>query len=124
MKVLNGDIFGAVQAFQELLKVELPVKTSWMVAKLAAKVNSRFKHIESVRSGLVARYGVRNPENGQSEIKPDSQNWEDFVAGFNELMEQEDEIDMDKITLPEEANGKPIVVSAGTLAALEKFIEV
>ena len=124
MKVKNGDIFGAVQPFQELLKIELPVKTSWMLAKLASKVDSHFRHIEKVRSELVLRLGTVNEETGQTEIKPNSPAWDQFVAGYNELMEQEDEIDMDKVKLPEEVNGKPIMVTSGVLMALEKFIEV
>jgi len=31
---------------------------------------------------------------------------------------------MEKIKIPEEVNGKPVMVTASTLAALEKFIEV
>ena len=124
MKVTNGEIFGSIQAFQEIVKVELPVKTSWMLAKLASKVDARFKSIEKVRTGLVMKFGTPNEETGQTEIKPGSDNWVEFVAGYNELMEQEDEIDMEKISIPEEVNGKPIMVSAGILAALEKFIEV
>jgi hypothetical protein len=139
MKVTNGDIFGATQAFQEILKIELPVKTSWMLAKLASKVDALFKNIDKARSGLVARLGTVDKKTGQVEIKPSIQvlntetqeledkpnpAWAEFVAGYNELMEQEDEIDMEKIKIPEEINGKPIMVSANTLFALGKFIEV
>lgn len=124
MKVTNGDMFGAVQAFQEIVKIELPAKTSWMLVKLASKVEARCKSIEKVRTGLVLKYGKLNEETRQTEIKPDSESWSDFVAGYNELMEQEDEIDMEKIKIPEEVNGKPVMVTASTLAALEKFIEV
>jgi hypothetical protein len=124
MKVTNGDIFGAAQVFTDILKIEFPVKTSWLLAKLASKVDSRFKNIDSVRRGLVAKYGQLNLDTKQTEIKPDSPDWENFVADFNELMEQEEEIDMDKIILPEEVNGKPVMITAGMLVSLRPFIDV
>lgn len=138
IKVTNGEIFRSREAMAELLKIELPVKTSWMLVKLASKLNRILVNIESLRTKLVMKHGVLNEKTGNTEVSPfleeknedgtvkvtPNPKWAEFQDEFNALMALEEEINMYKIKIPEEVNGKPVSVSAATLGALEAFIEV
>ncbi len=139
IKATNGEIFRSKEAMAELLKIELPVKTSWMLVKLASKLNRVLVNIESLRTKLVMKHGILNGKTGNTEVSPfreeksetgetvgmaPNPKWAEFQDEFSALMALEEEINMYKIKIPEEVNGKPISISAATLGALEAFIEV
>jgi len=123
LKVENGVVFNANEPLGALLKLEWPVKVSYELAKLASKLSTQFDVIEQVRQGLVRRYGTEDG-NGQYSVSDTSQQYEQFVAEYKELMGQEVEIAADKVALPSEVDGKSIMVEAATLMRLEDFIEV
>lgn len=129
MKLLNGEVYGAVQSLAQLSEKELPVKVSYWLARLTNKMDGTFKAIEKVREGLVKKHGTPNLENpGQVSIKPEDENWEKFITDYNELMMQETEVDFEPvklpIKLPQEVDGKPLSLKFNVLVALEKFIEI
>ena len=125
MKLLNGEIFGAVEPLMEIAKKELPVKVSWALAKLSNKLAESHRAIETVRNGLIQRYGEKDKENPNNVlIKPESENFPKFVKDAEELFLQEVEIDFEKIKLPEEVDGKPLTLKPSLLAPLVKFIEI
>jgi hypothetical protein len=120
MKLTNADIFSAREPLQKLVNEKLPVVVSYKLAKLANKLNEQFQIIESVRQGLVKKYG-KPTEDGQSvSIKQDSEDWTRFVEEFNELMSQEVELVVEKVKF---AN-VTLDIEPSVLMALEKFIEV
>ena len=120
MKLTNGEIFSAKVPLQQLTANRFPVKTSLALVKLTQKLNEFLKPIEQVREGLIKTYGKPDPENPQQTgVKPGDENWEKFVEEFNELMSQEVEVVIEKITLPESLEIEPTIVMA-----LEKFIKI
>lgn len=125
MKLLNGEIFNAREPLQKLLGKELPVKVSYGLAKLANKLQEQLKVLDDVRNGLVKKYGEPDKENpGQISVKQDSGNFEKFVAEVTELMNQEVEVVIEKVKLPQEVDGKPLQIEPNILMALMQFVEV
>jgi len=131
MKVTNGDIFNSGESLGMLSRMRLPVLVSLQVAKLSSKLNETTRIIEGVRNGLVNTYGQQQ-ESGEVVVvfpndplnRPVSPDWEKFVTEFNELMSQEVELDVGKIKLPQEVDGKSLQIEPSILIALEKFIDV
>ena len=134
MKLNNGEIFNANQPLGKLMQEKFPVRVSYGLAKLANKLNPQLKIIEDVRQGLVKKYGETDEETKQLAVKQDSENFEKFVAEFNELMEQEVELVIEKVKLPEKVAAtcdachhnmdKMLEIEPSVLMALEKFIDV
>lgn len=123
MKVSNGEVFNANEPLVALLKVEWPVKVSYALARLAAKLSDQFNIVEEVRRGLISKHGEVG-EHGDVAVPEGTEAFKKFVVEYNELMEQEVELVIETVRLPSEADGKPIMVAPATLMALEKFIEV
>lgn len=125
MKLLNGEIFNAMEPLRALLKIELPIKTSYSLAKMAIKLDAEYQVIEDVRRGLIHRYGEPNRENPlQVSVTPGSENFARFSSDMDELFLQEVEVVLDKIYLPLEVNGKALQIEAATLIPLEKFVGI
>ncbi len=120
MKLTNGEIFNAREPLGKLMEEKLPVKTSYGLAKLAAKLNDQLQVIEQVRQGLIQTYGEPDPEKPtQIRVLPDSKGFPKFMEELGELMSQEVEIVFDVVTLPDTLEVKPAV-----LMALDKFIKI
>jgi len=125
MKLFNGDIFTAKEPLEKLSEHKLPIKTSLAIAKMTIKLNEEFQAIEQVRQGLIRKYGEANKEDPNLiSVKPESENYPKFVEEVTELLEQEVEVVIKKVKLPEEVDGKPLEIEPKILMALEKFIEV
>lgn len=124
MELLNMEIFGAVNALNTIFEMELPVRTSLSLAKLIGKLNEPFLSIEKVRTGLVNKYGKSDPETRQVSVKPDNENFPKFMEGYGELMSQKTELVFDIVMLPQEVNGKPLMIKPALMAALVKFVEI
>lgn len=125
MKLKNGEIFVAKEPLQKLLEMSLPVKSSLQVARLANKLNEQLKIIDDVRNGLIRKYGKADlKEKGQLRVDPETEDFGKFVIDFNELMEQEVEVVLEKVKLPTEIDGKPLQIEPSVLMGLEKFVEV
>jgi len=125
MKLLNGEIFDAREPLQKLANKELPVKVAYDLAKMVNKLNEELKAIDEVRNGLVKKYGeVDKESSGQISIKPESGNYSKFVEGITELMNQEVEVVIGKVKLPQEVDGITLQIEPSVLMALEKFIDV
>ena len=133
MELTNLDIFSAKIPLQKLMELQLPVRTSYQVAKLSLKLNEQLKVIDEVRNGLVKNYGHPD-KNGQLRVEPDGEGFQLFIGEFNELMEERVDIKFDKVKLPENVSStcdachhnmvKAFEVEPSILMALDKFIEV
>ena len=133
MKLTNGDIFGSQEPLKKLIEQKFPVMVSYKLAKLVKKLDEQFKVIEEVRMGLIKKYGETD-DKGQTQVKPEGENFPKFVAEFNELMSQEVEIVVEKVKLPEKVAAtcdkcnhnmdKSFEIEPNILIALDKFIEV
>ena len=120
MKLTNGEIFNAKEPLQKLLTEKLPVKVSYGLAKLAAKLNDQLQVIEKVRQGLITTYGEQDPDNPmQIRVDSQSEGFQKFAEEYGELMAQEVEIVFEVVTLPDTLEVEP-----ATLMALDKFIKI
>ncbi len=137
MKLTNGEIFDAWEALNKLTPegTKFPVKVSLGIVKLRTKLRDFYAEIGEVKNGLVKTYGVPDSENPHNiGVNPDSPDFPKFVAEIEELMNQEVELVIDKIKLPEKIMGtcdkcnhnmdKLLEIEPNVLMALEKFIEV
>jgi len=125
VKLTNGEIFKAKKPLDTLMVNKFPVKVSYGLAKLSAKLNDQFLIIEKVRQGLVQTYGTPDPRDArqfnvlpiiEGEANPE---YEKFMGEIMELMAQTVEIVIDVVTLPDTLEVEPSV-----MMALEKFIKV
>ncbi len=137
MKVTNGELYGANGALGRLAEIKLPVRTSLQVAKLANKVGDKLKPVEEVKKGLVTTYEIYSEPNERGgenvKTKGDEANLEKFVSEFNELLLQEDNLEFEKIKMPEKVTGTcdachhnmdvTLQIEPSILIALEKFVE-
>lgn len=123
MELFNYEIFSAMQSLNTLTEMELPVRTSLSLAKLIGKLGESFNVIEKVRVGLINKYGTKNDQN-QIAVDQTSENFPKFVEEYNELMNQKTELVFDIVKLPQEINGKPLILKTGVIIPLQKFVEV
>jgi len=133
VKLNNGDIFSAQEPLRKLIEQKFPVMVSYKLSKLVMKLNEQFKVVEEVRMGLIKKYGEAD-EKGNSQVKPEGENWAKFVEEFNELMAQEVEVVIEKVKLPEKVSStcdkcnhnmdKSLEIEPNILIALDKFVEV
>ena len=119
------------QGLDVILGKELPVKTSYWLARFLDKVGSEFKAMESARVKLVAKYAKKDKD-GKIVFKKDKDgkqlqeydltkaNMEKFQTEFAELGKEEFEIDFKPIKVEQlgDIKLKPIV-----LVQLGKIIE-
>ena len=120
MKLTNGEIFNAREPMQKLMAEKMPVKVSYGLAKLVAKLEGQLQVIEKVRQGLITTYGEQDPDNStQTMVLPQMEGFPRFMEEYGELMSQEVEIVVDVVTLPDTLEVEPAV-----LMALDKFIKI
>ena len=101
MKLTNDEVFKAQDPLGVLLKERLPVKVSYGLAKMAKKLNDQYEVIEQVRTGLIYTYGEPDPTDSRhTMVTPQCKDFEKFQSEFKELMDQEVELVIDKVTLP------------------------
>ena len=141
MKLTSGEVFIAKETLDRLMEFKIPVKTSFAIAKLANKVSAEYAPIAVARNKLIQDYGKEDPKN-PGIISVDrkiagEEGFNKWVEGLVELMNEEVELDIDKIIpikLPETIAAtcdkcnhnmdKPLEIEPSILMALEKFIEV
>ena len=99
------------------------------------KLNEQLKVIDEVRNGLIKTYGKPDKDNPQQiSVPQDSKDYGKFLEEFVELMNQEVEVVIEKVKLPEKVAAtcdschlnmdKSLEIEPSTLMALDKFIEV
>lgn len=130
MKIKTGELRKIHGGLIEILKIELPVKPSYWLARIATKVEPETATFERARMGLILKYANKNKKgelvflkdkNGKLTKEYDIKDLESFNKEFNELAEQEIEINIKPIKLDAlgDVKIKPII-----LAQLEKIIEI
>ena len=121
MELTNAEIYNATEPMKKLLRVKLPVRTSYALVQLAGKLRPQSDVIEQVRMKLIVEYGQRDEKrSGRPYISPEMAGFPKFAAELGVLFEQKVELDIgDKIKLPPTIEIEPYV-----LMALEKFVEL
>ncbi len=133
MEITNGEIFKAkkprsvngMSYLDTLMANKFPLKVSYGLNKLFAKLEDQYQVIEKTRVGLCQTYGTPDPRDvRQFNVLPEidgkiNPEYGKFMEEIEELMSQTVEIVIDVVTLPDTLEVEPSV-----LLALEKFIKV
>lgn len=124
MKLSNWDIFNAAKPLEVLSKKEWPVKTSYQIIVLMKKLSGQLEVIEKIRINLIQKYGTKDEKTGGMIVPEDSENWKKFMSELNEIMRQEIDIEIEKIELPNQVDGKTIQIEPSALFLIDKFITI
>lgn len=123
LQVLNADIFHAIDPLKKLMAKELPVRTSFALAKLANTLNGHLQAIEVVRNGLVRKYGKPMEDRpGGLQVALDSVEYPKFIEEMNELLSEKADVAAQKVILPVTLDGMGI--EASVLMPLLAFIDI
>ena len=123
MKFTLNEVMTMQKGLDVLLAKELPVKTSYWLARFLDKIGSEFKAMESARVKLVEKYATKDKD-GKPVMKKDKDgkplneydldkaSMEKFQTEFAELGKEEFEIDFKAIKLEQlgDIKLKPIVL--------------
>lgn len=120
IKVKLADIVNSSNGLSNILKKELPIKAAYWLSRLMSKLDSEIKQFNLNRDNLIKKYG-KETEHGEIRVDPDDKvNFEKFQKEFNDLVDIEIEVDINKIPLSLFGD---VNVSAMELFFLDKFVE-
>ena len=120
MKLSYKEIIEAQGALKNLQNKPIPIKQGLVMARLIRKLTELMNDFAVVRDGLKTRYGIEYERSGEITkfISATEGNAQRFTNELNELLNQEIEVVITAITLPDSLEVEPSV-----LVPLEKFIE-
>ena len=130
MKLKAGELRNIGSGLMEILRIELPVKPSYWLGRIANKISSEQKVFETARMALIKKHAKKDIKGNPLVIKDkdgkptnnfDVPDIEAFNKEFEELNKQEFEISIDPIKLDALGN---IKIKPVILAKLEKIIEI
>lgn len=98
--IKNGEVYEAIKPLQELIKLKLPVKLGYNLARNATKFMERAKAVEETRITLVEKYGVIEDGTNKPIVKEDNPNYDKFMDELNELFDIEEDMIFQKVRLP------------------------
>lgn len=122
MELTNAEIYNATEPMKKLLRVKLPVRTSYALVQLASKLRPQSDVIEQVRQKLIIEHGEQDEKRGgRPYISPEMANFPKFAEELGLLLAQTFELEgfEKKISLPLTIEIEPYV-----LMALDKFVEL
>lgn len=96
MKIKLNKIYNCDVSMSKLLTRELPIKQSYWLGRNASKIAAERKQLEVTRNELIKKYGVEN-DNKMWSVPRDKQ--EDFFKSFNDVLEEEIEIELTPISI-------------------------
>ncbi len=115
MKTTIARLVNLSPSLKRLGAEPLPVKTSYALAKMIKKVQAELEIYDSERIKLCEKYGRKNKQG----YDIDESKMSAFNSDYEELLQQEAEIDYEPIALPDN-----VTISASDLLALEEFIKL
>ncbi len=129
----NGELYQARMPYAKLAGVKFPMKTAMAIAKQGAAFNPQLVIIETLRQKLVQQYGSPNPKNlMEYTIYPGHENYAKFSEELNVLYDEEYEVDIDVVMLPEMVAStcdkcghnmdRPLELEPAILMALSRFV--
>ena len=131
--IKNSDVWLAKGAFDKLAAEKLPVAVSYRLALLVQEIGKQYVVLSQVSDSLVRKYGTEKEGRGLT-VEQDSENFEKFVAEFNEVLAEDYEMVAEMVTLPEEVSytcskcetvtTKPLELEPSMLVALTAFVKV
>lgn len=108
------------EALNKLVDKPMDALTSFRIGKTVSSVQSELEAFEKTRQSLLEKYGTKTADGEGLEIKPEHKNWKHFVKEYEELVNEEVELDAKKIKI---SALKEVKMSAKDLIALDWLIE-
>lgn len=101
MKLSNRQLLNSVESLNKMNGLKLPVKTSFILAKLSRKIDEALKDYQKTLSDLQDKHAQKD-EVGEKVVVDDIIQFNDkeaFATEFTELLDCESNIKSKKITL-------------------------
>lgn len=117
IKIKLHTLVEAREPLQNLSTKELPLKTSYKLAKAIKKVNDELTFFEEERFKLCKKYGKLDETSTAYEVE--DANMPKFKQEYVELLNIEVELDCEKVLLPDSISIKPI-----DLLILDGLVEI
>lgn len=117
IKIRLHKLLEAKESLQKLSVIELPLKTSYKLAKMIKKINEELSFFEDERLKLCKKYGKF--DEATTTYMVEDANMFEFKKEFTELLNIEAEFDCERILLPDTIVIKPI-----DLIALDDLIKI
>jgi len=118
LKLKVAELYGLDESLTELANVEFPIGLALKIKRNLSKVADELMPINDMRTELINDHKGKTDGN-MVQIKPNEQ--EEFYKKYNELMNQEVDIKLDKINLSDLAD-EDIKVKPKTLTLLEPIL--
>ena len=103
MKLKLSTIYQSIQALNELMSVKMKAKLAFKISTAVREINIPLEEFDKVRNKKIEEYGEKN-DKGVAEIKPDSVNIIKFNDELKELLEKEEDINIETISINEFEN--------------------
>ena len=111
-----GELKSIEESLKKLLILTLPIKISYKLSKVLAKISKELALLEEQRMNLVRKYGEENPETKEIRVQPDQM--PAFINEFNELLQETVKFDFEPVSIDSVGD---IEFSPLDMANLEKF---
>ena len=98
IKVTTGEMRNMMESLSQMAPMQMPVKASYWVARVLAKLQPAYEASEKARVKLVEEFGVKTGPKVSTD-SPDSENWPVFEERYTELMAIEVDVDAPQIAL-------------------------
>lgn len=120
MKLTLAEIRWMQRGLSAITQMPLSIRPSYRLSKLLNFCNAEMVNVEKARIGLVKKLAVTDSEK-PGELKVTSENEEQFRKEFEQLLQEEVEVDFIPIKISE--FGDDIKISPVELASLSKVLE-
>lgn len=119
VKFTLGELKSIEESLKKLIELPLPIKISYSLSKVLNNISKELILLEEQRMNLVRKYGETNPET--NEIKVSNDNMNSFIQEFNELLQEELELQIKPISI--DSLGDDLKLTPVDMARLEKFFQ-
>jgi len=119
MKLTLKEIYNSQGPLQKIISFEMDTKGKYWVAKHAKKLFSEIKTIDDRRIEILKKYGKKN-KNGFEIQASDTENMKKFTDEFGALLEEEIEVNIQKIKFE---YFEPLKISPAVLMGIDFLIE-
>jgi hypothetical protein len=124
IKIKLGEIINIIESLNNILIKEIPIKTAYMLSKLAQKIEPELKNFQNSNNKLIEKYGQRDENNeiinnnGIVPIILDKK--EDYKKEIEELLNIEIDIDFEPMSIKSLGD---IKIAPKDLFVLDRFIK-
>jgi hypothetical protein len=96
MKVKVNQILDSQPTINKLLQTEMAPRPAFLLMRLAREIDTELKSFQKIRNDLIKKYGEELPDKS---IKVKDENFKQFEAEINPLLQTEVDIKADLINL-------------------------